>query len=124
MKVLYGQRGQPVGSIDGRDVFLSDGQPLGEIIDDHLYKVGDGEWIGSVASGVIFNAYGAPQAFTADCTEGGIPPLAPRFKSALLSRLPPVGQDVRGMASLRPPPFLLRALPSDGPTSSRDGYFA
>jgi hypothetical protein len=124
MKILYGQRGKPVGSIDGDAVFLKDGTQIAQVIGEYLYKVDDGGWIGSVMSGVLFNEYGAPQAFTDVCEEVLLPPPEPSLKTALPLPLPALGQDVRGIAQKQPPRFLLDSLSSTESTSLRDGYFA
>jgi hypothetical protein len=123
-QILYGQRGQPVGSIEDDAIFLRDGNHIAELIDGYLYKTEDGSWFGSVLGGVLFNVHGAPQAFTADCAEVILPPMPPALKSSLPVRVRRLGKDVTALASRRPPKFLLNWLETTGPTTSRDGYFA
>ena len=126
MRILYGQRGQPVGSIDGDAVFLKDGEQIAQLVHGYLYNADDGEWMGSLVSGVIFSIYGAPQAFTEDCKEVLIPPLEPTLKSSLPLRLKAAGVNVSGLGERRerrPPQFLIDSLGSTAPTRSRDGYF-
>lgn len=124
MQLIYGQRGQPVGSIEGDAVFSKEGAQVAQLLDGYLYNVENGGWIGSLMSGVVFNASGAPQGFVADCDEVLLPPMPPAVKSALPPRLRADGEDVSGLPSVRPPSFLLRWLESTSPTAWRDGYFA
>jgi len=124
MQVIYGQRGQPVASVEVDAVFSSEGTQVSQLVDGYLYKFGDGEWIGSLMSGVVFNAHGAPQGFVADCDEVLLPPMPPTIKAALPPRLRAAGTDVSALPSVRPPAFLLRWLESTSPTAWRDGYFA
>ncbi len=124
MKVLYGQRGEPVGSIDADAAFLRDGEQVAQIIGGYLFKVDDGEWIGSLMSGIIFNVHGAPQAFTSDCNEALVPPLPSEIRGMLPLKLRAVGEDVRKRPSKPIPKFLADWLSSNLSTASRDGYFA
>ncbi|MES1985711.1 MAG: hypothetical protein V4461_12225 [Pseudomonadota bacterium] len=117
MTILYGQKGQPVGSIEGDDLFSVTGAQIGFLEDGLILGAKDGGFMGSWVGGVIYNSDGAPQAFKAVCRKG-VPLMASRL-SPLPLRLASVGSDVSGEAP-RPIPDFLRDFE---PQSIFDGKF-
>ncbi|MDQ3143988.1 MAG: hypothetical protein M3Q57_03800 [Pseudomonadota bacterium] len=120
MNTLYGQMGQPVGSIDGDAVFDKTGNQICYVFEGQLYLASSGERVGFCAGGVIYNAYGAPQAFRENCAKS-VPPLAPRLSPAK-PRLFGVGPDVSNLPHRNVPNFL-REISRNGANAFRDGLF-
>jgi hypothetical protein len=122
MRVIYGQRGHPVGSIDGDAVHGRTGEQIAFLADDHIYHAATGEWVGSLVNGVVYNAFGAPQGFTEGASDG-LPFPSPRLRTMLPPRLLSVGVSVSDLPS-RPTPDFLISRGRNSETAFRDGYFA
>ena len=95
--IVYGSQGQPLGTRDGDFTFAHDGQPIGYVHDNHIYKLSSGERVGSFGSGLVYNAEGKPVAFYSEKVMV-LAPMAPRL-SPRPPRLTPLGgQNVGGLA--------------------------
>lgn len=122
MKVFYGQKGQPVGSIASDAVFDKAGEPIGQIFQNHIYRYRSGERIGCLAGGVIYNASGAPQAFSEGCrkalflVEPRLTPMSPR--------LLPRGENVSDLPAMPIPNFLREDSLVNDRNPLLDGRFA
>lgn len=104
MTIIYGQRGQPAATIVDDGLFAADGTQIGFVDDGLIYSMINGEHTGSYSSGVVFNAFGEAQGFSANC-KPALPLMHPRL-SMLPPRLSAVGEDIRGMPNRTPPDFL------------------
>jgi hypothetical protein len=88
-KIIYGDQGQPAGMMDGETLFWKDGNPVAFFEDEHIFRLEDGRWVGSVGGGVVYNAFGKPVGFYADHVTL-LAPLRPRLSSMLPPRLKPL----------------------------------
>jgi hypothetical protein len=121
MKVIFGQKGQPVGSVEGDALFDKQGGQIGFIDSQHIYKFVDGAFIGFYVGGIVYNAYKAPQGFTEGCSSKLLP-LPPKM-GMLPSRVASLGTDVSSTNHRHPPEFLRDLLPAGNINSLRDGWF-
>lgn len=113
-QILYGQNGQPVGSIEGDALFDKAGQQIGYLAEDYIYLRETGERAGCYAGGIVYNSRGAPQAFTDGCCKTLLP-MEPRL-APVSPRLGKVGKDVSSLPT-KPIPTFLR---QDTLTNERD----
>ena len=126
MTTVYGQSGQPVGSVDAEGLHDAKGSQIAENHDGLLFFVLDtrdtkkGEFAGSLSSGVVYNAHGIPQGFTRNA-QRGLPLLSPRM-GMLTARIRSLGPDVRNEPNAVVPPFLKDKWP--GSNQARDGFFS
>jgi len=102
--ILFGERGQPAGSIEGDALFDANGDQTGFLEDQLIFDIEDGSFLGSFINGVVYNAYGHPQGFRKDA-QPGIPML-----DTGANRLPPklrfTAQNVRNESASDIPAFL------------------
>jgi hypothetical protein len=117
MKVLYGQRGQPVGSVESDAVFDATGRQIAFMDGALIFKFGTGEFIGSLVEGVIYNANGAPQAFQENCQKG-IRLQAPAVQMASPA-IRTSGEDVSHFSARSIPDFLI----AESSKNFIDGWF-
>lgn len=106
-KTIYGIVGQPVGTVEGTDVFDVDGEHIGFLEDDLLFASSDGECLGCYVNGVVYNAYGDAEGFS-EAAKPGIPLLGPSLRASP-PKIRPVGQPVRGGQTKPLPEFFKRA---------------
>ncbi|WP_199555849.1 4-fold beta flower protein [Sandaracinobacteroides hominis] len=121
MAIVYGQRGQPVASIVGDALFDAAGEQIALVNDNILYRLSDGQPMGSLCNGVVFDPHGAPHGFLANCSKG-FQRSMPRL-GILPPRLKRIGSDVSAHPSITVPDFLTERLPAGSSNDSRDGFF-
>lgn len=103
--IVYGDEGQPAGSIIDDVLYWTDGDQIGFLDNGYIFRSSDGQWVGSFVSGVVFNAFQTPVGFAANCT-ASLALVPPKIQSMLPSRLKATGPDVRGLPSHTIPSFL------------------
>ena len=127
MKILYGQQGKPVGSIEEPALYDRVGRQIGELHDGHIFFTLDsrdtvkGQFAGTFVNGVIFNNRGYPQAFTVDAKRT-VPLLPPKVTSFLVNRCSSLGPDVQEESPKEIPQFLRETLA--GQSKLVDGLFS
>jgi hypothetical protein len=119
--ILYGQRGTPVGSVEGDCLFDRNGKQIGYLSCGHVYLITTGERIGCYSGDIVYNVHGAPQAFAEVCQKSLLP-VVPRL-SPIPPRLTSIGQDVSQLPPRPIPKFLRHDAFTNGRDHIRDGEF-
>jgi hypothetical protein len=121
MTILYGRGGKPAGSSDGAAIYDREGDQIGLLDADYIYSADSGEWVGSMTSGVVYNAFGDPVGFAKKCS-GAVPLLPPKNRSILPPKLKSFGPDVRN-ERLEEVPSFLSHMSSIPPRHAAAGFF-
>lgn len=121
MTVFYGERGQPVATIENDRLFLASGEPHGFLKDGSIFaiqdnfstnefgqKISPGQCFGSLVHGVMYDNKGYAFAFCVDCRIGDPLP-SPTGRETIPEEITQ-GRDIRGLPSVRPPEFFLAKL--------------
>lgn len=105
MKLIYGRKGDPAGSVDGDAIYNRDGEQIGFLDGEYLYAAADGQWLGSFVEGIVYNGFDDPEGFTSACQMSTPPPL-PTIRSMVPPKLKSLGRNVRAEPSRPIPDFL------------------
>jgi hypothetical protein len=121
MTVFYGERGQPVATIENDRLFKASGEPHGFLKDGYIFaiqdnfatdefgqKISPGQCFGYLVNGVMYDNKGYAFAFCLDCRIGDPEPLLTGRETVPEDLTQ--GRDIRGLLSVRPPEFFLAKL--------------
>jgi hypothetical protein len=122
MTVFYGERGQPVATIENDRLFLATGEPHGFLKDGFIFAIQDnfsanemghkynpGDCFGSLLNGVIYDNSGKSLAFCEGCQDGSPTPWPTGHESVPEDITE--GLDIRALPSIERPVFFVKKLP-------------
>ena len=121
MTIFYGERGQPVVTIENDRLFDKKGEPHGFLEDDYIFAIQDnfsedhmgrkfypGDCFGSLLDGVIYDNEGYAMAFCEGCSDSQPTPW--RDGKASVSENIYRGRDISHLSSVKRPAFFIEKL--------------